>query len=330
MRKSTAVNTIAKKAAKTKSAPRHSEFLLTAEITITSTVAFYAFVRIMTHIIIYQNYSYCKQNLDLTRQVVYNNIDIKGDFMNIEVKGINICYDEAGEGRDVLLLHGWGANKESLSPIFNALKDEFHVLALDMPGCGASEEMSAAWSVSDYSDFLKEFIEKTGISPYAALGHSNGGRVLIRASSDWFCPEKLILVDAAGIMPKRKPSYYIKVYSYKLGKKVLGLPGIKNTGLYEKFQKNAGSEDYRNSSPVMRATMSRLVNEDLTDCLEKIGAETLLIWGECDTATPIADGKKMERLIKGSGLVEIKGAGHFSYLENPKVALGAIKYFLNA
>lgn len=256
-------------------------------------------------------------------------MDIKGDFMNVDVNGLNICYNDCGEGKCVLLLHGWGASKESLSPIFNALKKSFRVIAIDMPGCGASEEPKAPWTVSDYADFLYALISELKIAPFAAIGHSNGGRVLIRACSDRFAPEKLILIDSAGIRPKRKPSYYIKVYSYKAGKKILSLPILKSTGLYERLIKGAGSDDYKNSSPIMRRTMSLLLNEDLKHCLPKIKAETLLIWGERDTATPISDGRTMEGLIKGAGLVEIKGAGHFSYLENPGLALGAIEYFLN-
>lgn len=249
--------------------------------------------------------------------------------MNVNVNGLNICYDEAGEGKDVILLHGWGATKESLGPVFRLLEKNFHVVSPDMPGCGGSDEPAEPWCVSDYSAFLCEFIKAVGIAPFAAIGHSNGGRVLIRSCSDWFAPEKLVLMDSAGIKPKRKPSYYIKVYSYKLGKRILALPLINKTGLYEKLVQNAGSQDYKSSSPVMRQTMSRLLNEDLTDRLSAITAETLLVWGHEDTATPISDAKEMERLIKGSGLVEIAGAGHFSYLDNPGKALGAINYFLN-
>lgn len=248
--------------------------------------------------------------------------------MNVKVNGLNICCDEAGEGKDVLLLHGWGATKESLGPIFNLLKKDFHVIAPDMPGCGGSDEPERPWNVTDYSEFLKAFVGETKITPFAAAGHSNGGRVLIRSCSDWFRPEKLILIDSAGIKPKRKPSYYIRVYSYKLGKKILKLPLIDKSGLYERFVANAGSADYRASSPVMQSTMSLLLNEDLKDRLCEITAETLLIWGEEDTATPIGDAKTMEKLIEGSGLVSIKGAGHFSYLDAPGKANGAIEYFL--
>ncbi len=259
--------------------------------------------------------------------IITENEQLKEDFMKeVNVNGLNICYNDEGEGKCVLLLHGWGANKESLSPIFNTLKGSFRVICPDLPGFGASDEPLSPWSGEDYASFLIDFMNKLDIYPFAALGHSNGGRILIKVS-DRFAPEKLILVDSAGIKKKHGPIYYTRVYSYKLGKKVLKLPLINKTGLYDKLVKNAGSADYKNSSQVMRATMSKLLSEDLTKMLSGIKSETLLIWGTKDTATPISDGRKMEKLIKGSGLVEIDG-GHFSYLDNPAKALSAINYFL--
>ena len=61
--------------------------------------------------------------------------------------------------------------------------------------------------------------------------------------------------------------------------------------------------------------MVKVVNEDLMHYLPSINIPVLLIWGDKDTATPLDDGKLMERLIPDSGLVVFKGAGHFSYLE---------------
>ncbi len=246
----------------------------------------------------------------------------------IRIDGLTVCYHETGCGKTVILLHGWGANKESMAPIFNRLKDRFHVICPDLPGAGASDEPNVPWDVSDYAAFLKKFLQMLDVTPFAAIGHSNGGRILIRACSDWFRPSKLVLIDSAGIRKKHGPIYYAKVYSYKLGKKVLSRRLFRRTGLYERLLKNAGSADYKAASPVMRATMSRLLAEDLKPCLSAIRAETLLIWGTCDTATPLSDGKMMERTIPGAGLVEIAGAGHFSYLDNFAKAGGAIDYFL--
>ncbi|MDP4132990.1 MAG: alpha/beta hydrolase [Bacillota bacterium] len=246
-----------------------------------------------------------------------------------KIKGLKICYLDEGEGETVLLLHGWGACKESLSPIYNYLKQNFRIVALDLPGFGKSDEPSEPWDVSDYVDFLKEFMSYTGLNNPYALGHSNGGRILIKAAAKGMPFKKLILVDSAGIKPVHKPIYYIKVYTYKAAKKVLSLPLINKTGVLEALQSKAGSQDYKNSSPIMKATMSKLLNEDLTDELKNVKAETLLIWGENDTATPLSDGQKMEKEIKGSGLVVLKGAGHFSYLDCFDKFIPVVDYFLN-
>ena len=74
--------------------------------------------------------------------------------------------------------------------------------------------------------------------------------------------------------------------------------------------------------------MSRVVNEDLSDCLAKIKAPTLLIWGEKDTATPMRDARKMERLIPDAGLVSYPEAGHFSFLDRPGQTAAVIKSFI--
>ena len=62
--------------------------------------------------------------------------------------------------------------------------------------------------------------------------------------------------------------------------------------------------------------MKIILNEDCTNLLPNIKVPTLLIWGSLDTATPISDAKKMEKLIPDCGLVEYPGSTHFSYLGN--------------
>lgn len=67
--------------------------------------------------------------------------------------------------------------------------------------------------------------------------------------------------------------------------------------------------------PLMRQCLVRVVNEDLTHLLPNIKVPTLLVWGENDTDTPLKDGQLMEQLIPDAGLVTLKNAGHFSFLE---------------
>jgi pimeloyl-ACP methyl ester carboxylesterase len=66
----------------------------------------------------------------------------------------------------------------------------------------------------------------------------------------------------------------------------------------------------------MRGTLVRVVNEDVRDLLPRIAAPTLLIWGELDDSTPLADGQIMEALIPDAGLVVFPSAGHFAYADD--------------
>lgn len=75
--------------------------------------------------------------------------------------------------------------------------------------------------------------------------------------------------------------------------------------------------------------MSKVVNEDLKHIMPQIKCETLLIWGENDTATPLKDAKIMERLIPNAGLVSFPGVGHYSFLENAIQFQAVLKSFLN-
>ena len=81
----------------------------------------------------------------------------------------------------------------------------------------------------------------------------------------------------------------------------------------EKARARRGSSDYNDATPMMRAILSKCVNEDLCHVMPHIQAPTLLIWGENDTATPLADAKKMEKLIPDAGLVSFPGCGHYNH-----------------
>ena len=82
------------------------------------------------------------------------------------------------------------------------------------------------------------------------------------------------------------------------------------------------------ASPLMKQVLVKTVNEDLTDMLPNIDVPTLLIWGERDTATPLKDAKIMEEKIPDAGLVVLKNAGHYSFLEDYFTFCAVIDSFL--
>lgn len=250
-----------------------------------------------------------------------------------EIDGVKLCYtDSEGSGSPVVLMHGWGCNHSTLASIEKICSGQgFRVINIDFPGFGASTEPAEVWGVERYTRLVEELLRKEGIDSPILLGHSFGGRVgILYASRNNV--RKLILVDAAGVKPRRSWKYYLKVYSYKLSKRLMRLiySNERAERRLEERRKRTASADYLAASPKMRAILSKVVNEDLCHVMPQIKAPTLLIWGENDTATPLADAKKMEKLIPDAGLVSFPGCGHYSFLDNPAGFAAVMRSFLNS
>ena len=244
---------------------------------------------------------------------------------------MEFCYTVEGTGNQtVILMHGWGCNHTTLASIERLLTGSFTVYNVDFPGFGDSTEPPVEWGMEQYTAIIEQMVKAEHISRPIMMGHSFGGRVGIMYASRNDVA-KLILIDAAGVKPRRSLKYYFKVYSYKAYRRLLPLLVGRNRAdkIIDNYRRRVGSSDYNNASPMMRRIMSRVVNEDLCHLMPKIKCPTLLVWGGNDTATPLADARKMERLIPDAGLVTFSGAGHYSFLDNPYQFAAVIRSFLS-
>ncbi len=270
----------------------------------------------------------------------------------VRVDELNIAYGVSGlkeaDAPVAVLLQGWGTCYGLYDPVAALIGDRFKVVQFDLPGFGASEEPKEPWSVEDYADFFLDFLHAMKIDECMLIGHSYGGRIILKLTGDPkyagkivtqrpdargtvgregdrdgmespIVVPRLILIDSAGIPPVRTPEQKRRQLSYKMLRKVFA-----NKVIYwlfpeiiDDWRSRQGSEDYRRASEIMKGTLVKSVNEDLTYCLPGIRQDTLLIWGENDTATPMRDAHVMEEKIPNSGLAVIPGTGHFSFAENP-------------
>ena len=249
----------------------------------------------------------------------------------IDIEGINLCYEVQGEGAPVIILHGWGCSKDTVQSITQHLSKTHRAFALDMPGFGETLPPSEVFGIEQYTQVVETFCRLMKIENPILIGHSFGGRISILFSSR-NQTNKVMLVDSAGIVPKRTLKYHIKVRSYKIYKKLLPLfVGKKEAERrIEERRNRSGSADYRAAQGIMCAIFVKIVNEDLKYVMPKIKAPTLMIWGELDTATPLSDARTMEKLIKGSGVAVMKGCGHYSFLDNPRQFFAIVDAFLNS
>lgn len=240
--------------------------------------------------------------------------------MKINVKSIDINYIQYGEGRDIVLLHGWGQNIEMMRPIGEKLSKNFRITILDLPGFGESSEPTTSLTIDDYCDILEEFLDKLKIKNPILIGHSFGGRIsIVYASKNK--TEKLVLFGSPCIARQSKPS--LKVKFLKFMKKV---PVInKLEGFAKKY---IGSRDYKSASEMMRKILVNTVNQDLSSNCKNIKCPTLLIWGENDAEVSVEEAKEIERMIDDAGLVVLPNSTHYAYLENLHHVINILRNFL--
>lgn len=247
----------------------------------------------------------------------------------LDIDGIRTRYRRLGAGPDVLVLHGWAARIESMAPILDGLAPALTVHAVDLPGFGESAPPPRQpWGHDDYVAWTRTLIASLGLERPSVIGHSRGGAIALKLAAEH--PElvdRLILVDSAGIRARRTLRYYRRVAVAKFAKHVLRRLGPLGRRAQARLAARSASGDYARAG-AMRPTLARLVNEDLSASLPSVRAPTLLIWGAGDEATPVSDGRAMERLIPDAGLVVFDRAGHFAYLDEPQRFNAIASHFL--
>lgn len=239
--------------------------------------------------------------------------------MKININNVNVNYIQYGEGKDVLLLHGWGQNIQMMKPIGDNLCSNHRITIIDFPGFGESDEPNTPWTIDDYSLLIENLVKELNIRKPIVMGHSFGGRVAIRFSANNPI-EKLVLFGSPCIRENKKLPL-----STRILKKIKTLPGMDKLG--EEMKKYIGSRDYKAASPIMRQTLVNVINEDLSSYARKIEEPTLLIWGEADTEAPVGDARELEKIMIDAALIILPGT-HYAYLENLGQVINILNSFL--
>lgn len=239
------------------------------------------------------------------------------------INNVEVYYERYNQGgeKPLVFLHGWGQNTEMMLPVAKPFIENHEVILIDLPGFGKSGQLDRPYEVSDYVELLHELLQKLDIKKPTLIGHSYGGKISLLYASKYEV-EKLVLFGSPFQKEIEKES--LKLKTLRTLKKI---PGINKLEGFAK--KHIGSTDYKNASPVMRETLVKTVNLDITEEVKKIKASTLLIWGTADEAVSIDRAYELEKLIPDAGLVVYENATHYAYLENLGQTISVMKSFLN-
>ena len=209
---------------------------------------------------------------------------------------------------DLYIIHGWTYTVEPWKNTLKILRDNgISVKMLHVPGL--TEKSDKVYTIDDYVSWADENIPDGAI----ALGHSNGGRILLNLCAD--NPEKLkylILLDAAGIYePSARKKIVEKVA--KMGKPLKKLPIIDKA-----FHKITGSTDYSRAPKNMKQTLTNMLESDKNLDFSKVATKTFILWGKKDTTTPPRQATAMYEKLPNAELKFYANWTHAPYISSPE------------
>lgn len=251
----------------------------------------------------------------------------------------------------VVLLHGLGYNGlNDWQYLIPALKSNYHVIAIDLPGFGQSDKPNVHYSPDNYSLVLKHILNTLTREPVTIIGHSLGGAVALRYAARF--PEavkNLILVDVAGVLYRTTVNEHIlrlepdsnnplaKLFMPAisvLNAITRGLAGgygnatVQND-IYEVMRDKELRTQYFGTSPAIIAAIC-LVWEDFSLDINVVDTPTLIIWSSNDNIAPIRTGFMLEYRLPNAKMKIMERSGHAPMRTQPEqfnhIVLTALAY----
>ncbi len=267
---------------------------------------------------------------------------------SIDPARTTINYAEMGEGPPLVLVHGLGGSWQNWLENIPHLARSHRVIALDLPGFGASPMPGWEISISSYGALVSAFCAALDTGPVPLVGNSMGGFISAEvAVNQPQVVRKLGLVSAAGIsharmyrapaetagrMARAAAPYALRRYDRALRRPrlrkrmiahIVHRPGlVRREMLWELIR-------YGLDPPALVPALRALAGYDILDRLEEVRIPTLIVWGRNDLIVPVGDGLEFARLIPGSALVIFDGCGHVPMVEHPSRFNGLLDGFLS-
>ena len=251
---------------------------------------------------------------------------------SVDVEGVQYFYREVGENNPdtILMIHGFLGSSYDFIDVMNALKDRYHIIAVDMIGFGLSEKpIDFDYAKQNQAQGLVKFLDTLGIDEVTIMAHSMGGEVSIHLAHDY--PDyvnEMILIGSGGyveesqngLMPSNIPMF---VYDYV----------VRNYYIQRTFFLTAYAQDEIDTGRITFHDFDEMyyVNKTIpgnilqaftrdndsgsTNAkLALVRQPTLLIWGEYDSFIPLATGIKLQQAMSDvAQLVVMEDAGHLPF-----------------
>ena len=259
----------------------------------------------------------------------------------VEVDGLRIAFERAGDGPPLVLLHGYvGDSRATWHHQLDALSDEFTVVAWDAPGAGQSSDPPESFSLGDFADRLAGFVAALGLErPHVAGLSLGGGLALELYRRHPAVPRTLVLASAyagwAGSLAPEETERRLRQVLDLADRPPEEFVAAVRPTMFAAGVPQATADAFAASvgefHPVgIRALARAFAAADLRDVLPRIEVPTLLLYGDQDVRAPVAVGEALHAAIPASRLVVLPGIGHLISLEAPERFNAELRAFVRS
>jgi pimeloyl-ACP methyl ester carboxylesterase len=248
---------------------------------------------------------------------------------SIQVDNYKIVYVEGGKGETVLLLHGFGGDKDNWTRFSKYLTKRYHVIAPDLPGFGESSKIwSDTYDIATQVKRLHQYAEKIGLKKFHIAGNSMGGLIAGVYAATY--PDEVLslgLLDPVGVIVREPSQLSLEL---EKGNNPLIVESVSDYDklldfLFVKPPYIPGPvKSYLAEMAVQRRDFNKKVfieanpGNQLETTTGEIRAKTLILWGDTDRVFPASSAPVLEKGIKNSKVIIMKDCGHVPMLERPE------------
>lgn len=273
------------------------------------------------------------------------NNTFKGSYKYDDINGIKTYVIEKGEGVPIILIHGLLACVYTWRKVFYPLSEKFHVYAYDLRGCGCSEKPRYDYSINNFTNDLKNFMDYYKIDKAILIGNSLGGEIALNMVIKY--PDrvsKLILIDSSGCrMNMKKSNSLVKLsrlsqmprfLTFFLNKTIIKYISrilLVNHKIIDDEFINAYYCAFRDRCGIdgfISLTRNLSYTEFSYEKVKYIQKPTLVIWGEKDRLISVEDAYKITQDISNSKLVIFPNCGHGAQEECSERLINEITNFV--
>ena len=247
----------------------------------------------------------------------------------IQVGKYTIVYLEGGRGESVLLLHGFGADKDNWNLFSRYLTKRYHVIAPDLPGFGESSKIwGDQYNIAAQVERVHGFVKEIGLKKFHLAGNSMGGLIAGVYAARY--PDELFtlgLLDPAGVT-EREPSQFslelekgnnpLIVESVSDYDKLLDFTFVKPPSLPDPLKSHFAEMAVQSKDFNKKVFIEATPGNQLEVMMREIRAKTLILWGDTDRVLSVSSAWVLQKGIENSRVIILKDCGHMPMIERPE------------